>query len=186
MTSNFDALRIHDSASKLLNIWLDIRLDHQVCPSKKNFLPMSLGRTLPDVFLVEWQAHDRVMIRVAGSRTSEITAGDKTGMNIFDVCQPKHVLPLQNFYTKMIEGRTAGVTEQTILSTHDGLVAKAVQLPLLDNDGEPRFFVGALRRVPLEKKQQNILPLSHTVPTGMNIWFRNLPEANVSLTEKAM
>ncbi len=184
MKNLFDELRFHTSAAALVDQWLDLRVSGQSCPFKKDFSPMRMGKTLPDIFMVEWKDDDHVIIRVAGSRTSDVTQDDMTGENMLDIVLPEHRLAMKEFYRKMRTGIFAGVTEHALSKTPRPSTAKGLQLPLLSKSGELKFFVGATKVVPIEKNLQDFRAKTKDSPVSLNVWFTDLDEQLESVKKK--
>lgn len=184
MSNLFEELRFYTSASALVDHWLDLRKPGQSCPYKTDFSPMRMGKMLPDVFMVEWQDDDHVMIRVAGSRTTDVTQEDATGQNMLDICLPEHRAAMRDFYRKMRSGQFAGVTEHALSRTPAPSTAKGLQFPLLDENGDARFFVGVTKAVPMRKCQEDFRVRSENAPVSLNVWFSNLSVHSAPLDAK--
>lgn len=174
MNNLYDELRFYASAATLVDHWTDLLTPGQICPAKKDFSPMRLGKSLPDVFMLEWRDEDHIIIRVAGSRTINVTQTDTTGMNMLDVCIPEHRETLKDFYRKMRTGLYAGVTEHALSKTALPCTAKGLQMPLLDENGEAIFFVGVTKAVPMVKKQQDFRQKNEKSVVSIDVWFTNL------------
>lgn len=183
-TKPFDQLRFCRSASALIDHWLNLRQAGATCPSKSDFTPMKLGRHLPDVFMLEWVNEDTVFIRVAGTRTTNVTAQDSTGKNLLDVCLPEHASSFREFYHKMRSGGHAGVTEHPLPNAAFPCLAKSLQLPLLDKNGEPTFFVGVAKAISIDKRQQDFRQLGASSTISLDIWFSNLTATDCRLEAK--
>ncbi len=184
MNSLYEELRFYTSADVLVDHWLDLLAPDQTCPFKKDFAPMLMGRHLPDVFLAEWLDDNHIMIRVAGSRTTDVTREDGTGKNMLDICLPEHREPLREFYGKMRTGLYAGVTEHALSLTSLPSAAKGLQLPLLDENSEARFFVGVTKVEPMQKNQQDFRRKTEKSAVSLNMWFTNLSVQGVSTNSK--
>lgn len=184
MNNLYDELRFYTSADALVDHWLDLQKPNQTCPQKKDFSPMRMGKFLPDVFLAEWQDDDHVMIRVAGSRTKDVTRVDTTGMNMLDICLPEHRPTLQDFYRRMRTGKVAGVTEQPLLMTAVPSVAKGLQLPLGDEGGDIKFFVGVTKAIPINHSQLDFRLRANKSVTSLHMWFTNLSVQNAPMNSK--
>lgn len=184
MKNLFNELRFHTSAAALVDQWLDLRASGQPCAFKKDFSPMRMGKTLPDVFMVEWKDDDHMIIRVAGSRTSDVTREDMTGKNMLDVVLPEHRLLMRDFYRKMRSGIFAGVTEHALSKTPRPSTAKGLQLPLLSKSGELKFFIGVTKVVPIEKNLQDFRAKTKNSPVSLNVWFTELHEQSASAKKK--
>lgn len=184
MNQPYDELRFCTSASALVDHWLDLRAPGQLCPLKKDFSPMRMGKTLPDVFLVECVDDDHQIVRVAGSRTSEVTQIDVTGQNMLDVCLPEHRSAIREFYIKMRTGCFAGVTEHALSKTALPSVAKGLQLPLMCDKGNVKYFVGITRAELMEKSQQDFRDRSKNSVVSLNVWFTNLNVQKAPIDQK--
>lgn len=181
MTKPFADLRVFTGAEALMDHWLTLRGPHESCPHKKDFSPMALGRFLPDIFLTEWVDDTTVMIRVAGSRTSEIVGCDATGRNLFDVCLKEHVASMREFFRRMRSGTVAGVTQNPLPHMDVPSMAKALFLPLLGNKGETRYFVGAARSLPLSKCQEDFRQGGHDAHVSLDVWFQDISNPGPAL-----
>lgn len=145
---------------------------------------MRMGKTLPDVFLVESVDDDHQIIRVAGSRTSEVTQVDVTGQNMLDVCLPEHRSAMREFYVKMRTGCFAGVTEHALSKTILPSVAKGLQLPLMCDKGNVKYFVGITRAESMKKDQQDFRDKSKKAGISLNVWFTNLNVQKAPIDQK--
>lgn len=174
MNSQLDSMRFCTSAEALVDHWLDLRAPDRLCPYKRDFSPMHMGKALPDVFLTEWRDHNHVIVRVAGSRTSHVTVEDRTGQNILDVCLAEHRPDFTEFYSKLRTGEYAGVSEHPLPHLSSRMIAKSMQLPLLDDDGDARFFVGIVKTMPLAKSHQDFRDKDASSGVSLNVWFQKL------------
>lgn len=184
MNQPFDELRFCTSASALVDHWLDLRTPGQPCPYKKDFSPMRMGKTLPDVFLVESIDDDHLIIRVAGSRTSEVTQVDVTGQNMLDVCLPEHRSAMREFYVKMRSGNYAGVTEHALSKTLVPSTAKGLQFPLMCDKGDVKYFVGITRAEPMKKNLLDFRDKDKNAVVSLNVWFANLSVQEAPIDQK--
>ena len=184
MNSPLDSMRFCTSAEALIDHWLDLRSPDSLCPHKRDFSPMHIGKALPDVFLTEWRDEETVMVRVAGSRTPQVTEEDTTGKNILDVCLGEHRADFTEFYRKMRTGMFAGASVQPLPHLSSNLVAKSVQLPLLDDDGVARFFVGIVKALPIGKDLEDFREKSELSGISLNVWFHELGHETQSADAK--
>ncbi len=153
MNNLYDELRFNKSAAALLDHWMNLRTPGTACPHKKDFMPMKMGKYLPDVFMAEWVDDDHVIIRVAGSRTTDVTRRDTTGNNLMDNSIPGNKFVLQQFYRKMRTGQFAGVSQHRLSHAAHPTNAIGLQLPLLDADGKANFFVGIIKAKQIESNE---------------------------------
>lgn len=174
MNSPLDDLRFCTSAEALIDHWLELREPGQLCPKKSDFTPMKMGKTLPDVFMTEWQSEDTIIVRVAGSRTTQVTKVDWTGSNILDTCLPEHRQLFEEFYFKLRSGKVAATAEHSVPHVVRSMVVRSLQLPLLDTDGEARFFVGITRLLPTHKRLKDYRELSNDADISLNVWYTDL------------
>jgi len=174
MNNKYDELRFNASAGALLDQWAILRAPGSLCPAKQDFNPMTMGKYLPDVFMAEFVDEDHVIIRVAGSRTTDVTLHDTTGNNIMDNKAPGNRETLKHFYEKMRSGRYAGISENRLTNATRPSNAVALQLPLLDPEGRANFFVGVIKAVPIEVNTQNIVPRMKKTATIIRTSFTNL------------
>lgn len=174
MDSLYKELRFNASAAALLDHWMNLRSPAAMCPNKQDFNPMMMGKHLPDVFMAEFVDEDHVMVRVAGSRTTDVTRRDTTGDNILDNGGPLNKETLEHFYAKMRTGLFAGVSEHHLVHAARPSSAITLQLPLLDTNGKANFFVGVIRAAPLDDSAQNIPRNLETAQTVIHTSFTNL------------
>lgn len=174
MDNLYEALRFNASADALLDHWMNLRMPGTLCPAKKDFNPMIMGKYLPDVFMVEWIDEDTVIIRVAGSRTTDITHRDTTGNNLMDNTVPSNQEILKHFYEKMRNGLYAGVSEHRLIHAARPSNAISLQLPLLDENGDATFFVGVIKAAPIDTDSQNIQFNSKKEQADIHTSFANL------------
>lgn len=184
MNNLYDELRFNKSAAALLDYWISLRAPGTMCPNKKDFMPMKMGKYLPDVFLAEWTDGDHVLIRVAGSRTTDVTGTDTTGNNIMANSVPGNQHILQDFYQKMRTGRFAGVSEHPVSKPARQLIAVALQLPLLDKSGNANFFVGVIKATPIKSEIQNFLLENEKKPAIINARLTNLSVHQAPMEKK--
>lgn len=174
MENLYDELRFDESASSLLDYWMSLRGPNIICPNKKDFMPMTLGKFLPDVFLVEWTDDDHVLIRVAGSRTMDVTGTDATGRNVLANTVPGNKNILQCFYKKMRTGQFAGLSEHPVTRAARQRTAVSLQLPLLDEKGRANFFVGVIKASLVKSEEQNFCLEDEEKPAVIKTWLSNL------------
>ena len=174
MDNLYNELRFNKSAAALLDHWMALRAPDTMCPDKKDFMPMKMGKYLPDVFLAECIDDDHVMIRVAGSRTSDVTGSDTTGNNIIANSIPGNRAVLQNFYRKMRSGMYAGVSKHLVSRAARPTIAIGLQLPLLDEDGDANFFVGVIKANPIKPADQYFNIRNGKRQDVINTWLTNL------------
>jgi len=174
MNNLYDELRFNKCAAALLDHWMKLRAPGTICPDKKDFMPMKMGKYLPDVFLAEWVDEDHVIIRVAGTRTAEVTRRDTTGNNLLDNTIPGNKRILQDFYRKMRSGRFAGMSKHRISRAVRPTNAVGLQLPLLDADGQANFFVGVIKASPLAASEQLIQADNENSTGTITVWHTNL------------
>ena len=174
MNNLYDELRINECAAALLDHWLDLRAPGTVCPYKKDFMPMKLGQFLPDVFLAEWIDEDNIIIRVAGTRTSDVTRRDTTGNNLLDNSIPENKRILREFYRKMRSGHLAGLSKHRISRAVRPTNALCMQLPLLDANGQVNFFVGVIKASPLETSELSFEANNENSTSNITVWHTNL------------
>lgn len=184
MNSPLNSMRFCTSAEALIDHWLDLRLPDQLCPFKSDFSPMHMGKALPDVFLTEWRDRNNVMVRVAGSRTPQVTVEDRTGQNILDVCLTEHRADFTEMYSKLRTGLFAGASEHALPHRSGRLIAKSVQLPLLDDNGEAKFFVGIVKTIPIAKNHEDFRDQESLSGVSLNVWFQNLDSEEFARSKK--
>lgn len=184
MNSQLDSMRFCTSAEALVDHWLDLRAPDQLCPFKRDFSPMHMGKALPDVLLTEWRDDNHVMVRVAGSRTPQVTIEDRTGQNILDFCLTEHRPGFSEFYNKLRTGRFAGVSEHPLPHLSGSMIAKSMQLPLLDEDGEARYFVGIVKTIPIAKIHEDFRDQAASSGVSLNVWFQKLNTAEFASDKK--
>lgn len=174
MNNLYDELRINECAAALLDHWLDLRAPGTVCPHKKDFMPMKMRRFLPDVFLAEWVDEDNIIIRVAGTRTADVTRRDTTGNNLLDNSIPENKPILQEFYRKMRSGQLAGLSKHRISRAVRPTNALCMQLPLLDANGQVNFFVGVIKASPLETSELMLEASNENSTNSITVKHANL------------
>ncbi len=184
MNNLYDELRFNKSAAALLDYWMILRAPGTMCPNKKDFMPMKMGKYLPDVFLAEWTDEDHVIIRVAGSRTADVTGTDATGNNIMANSVPGNQRTLRDFYHKMRTGQFAGVSEHPVSRTARQLIAMSLQLPLLDENNNANFFVGVLKAAPVNSHDQDFRFENEKKPATINIRLINLSVQQAPMEKK--
>ncbi len=174
MNNLYDELRFNKCAAALLDHWMNLRAPGTICPDKKDFMPMKMGKYLPDVFLAEWVDEDHVIIRVAGTRTADVTRRDTTGNNLLDNSIPGNKHILQEFYQKMRTGQFAGVSKHRLSRAARPTNAIGLQLPLLDADGHANFFVGVIKAGLLETSEQVGQADNENFAGVITVWHTNL------------
>lgn len=174
MNNRYDELRFNASADALLDYWLTLRAPGTLCPVKQDFNPMTMGKYLPDVFMAEFVDEDHVIIRVAGSRTTDVTHRDTTGNNLMDNSVPGNKATLKLFYMKMRSGMYAGVSEHRLIHAARPSNAISLQLPLLNENGDATFFVGVIKAAPINIEAQDIQLNSNTEQAVIHTSYTNL------------
>ncbi|WP_262694592.1 PAS domain-containing protein [Kordiimonas aquimaris] len=173
-------LRFCDSASVLLDYWLSIKADDQLCPLKRDFSPMQLKAALPDLFLAEQHNDNYAELRVVGSNIVEITGSDKTRANVYDICRPEHAPTIKQIYGEIRSGTVAAVSEHIINNQYGQRVAKSLHLPLRSNDNDVRFVVGVAKALPIASDHHEIIGSSTHSVIGQSIINRSLMDMSVS------
>ena len=174
MNNLYEELRFNASADALLDQWMNLRAPGALCPNKQDFNPMTMGKHLPDVFMAEFVDNDHVMVRVAGSRTTDVTRRDTTGSNIMDNGGTNNKDTLVHFYTKMRTGLYAGISEHHLHNAARPSKVIALQLPLLDADGKANFFVGIIKAERSNENSQSIQHNLEKTQTVIHTSFTNL------------
>ncbi len=174
MHDHYNELRLYPSASTLVDYWLKLRQPGHPCPHKRDFSPMHLGKALPDVFLTEWIDPDNILIRVAGSNTSEITRADVTGRNLLDVVPSEHRDIIFDFYNKMRTDHCAVVTTYEPPRVLTPKIAKTLHLPLFDDDGIARFTVGVTKAIAKDREQADVRAILSGSKVSVSIHNTNL------------
>ena len=174
MQNAIDELRLYPSASALVDYWLELRKPGKYCPYKRDFSPMNLGKTLPDVFLTKWFDADKILIRVAGSNTSEVMQQDVTGKNWLDVVPSEHRHAIGDFHKQMRADRCAVSTVYDLPGMLTSKIARTVHLPLLDDDGSVGYFVGVTKAFSKERNDSNIRAMLSGSKPSMTIKITDL------------
>lgn len=184
MQNATDELRLYPSASALVDYWLELRKPGETCPFKRDFSPMHLGKTLPDVFLTEWFDADNILIRVAGSNTSEVMQQDVTGKNLLDVVPSEHRHAIGSFHKKMRADMCAVATVYDMPGLLTPKIARTLHLPLLDDDGSVGFFVGVTKAFSRERNDSNLRAMLSGPKASMTIRITNLSVSDAPTVTK--
>ena len=184
MRNPFDELRLYPSASALVDYWLELRKPGETCPYKSDFSPMHLGKVLPDVFLTEWLDANNILIRVAGSNTSDVMQQDVTGKNLLDVVPAEHRSAIGDFHKKMQNDLCAVATVYEMAGHLTPKIARTLHLPLLDDDGSVSFFVGVTKAHSKERNNANIRTMLSSSKTSMSVKIINLNVSNAPTVTK--
>jgi len=147
MIKSTESIKFCEEASTLIDTWKALpKKTNCSFPHKESFSPTSLGKFLRSVFLFEYLESGEIVARVAGTSIREFLEQEITGLNLLDICPPEFKESMASHFTKMMETSCTGYLERPY-KTPSGLVqlVRSIQLPLLNKDDKPTFFVGVAK-----------------------------------------
>ncbi|MFC3051750.1 PAS domain-containing protein [Kordiimonas pumila] len=136
-----------EEASTLVGIWNNLpKTDSIQCPRKDSFNPIKLGKFLRTVFLYERLDQNCIVTRVAGTSLREYLDRETTGENILQTSYAALQQTYSNYFTSLSESASAGYLEHPFQLPSGSLrLQRAIHLPLLDKNNEPRYFIGVVK-----------------------------------------
>jgi hypothetical protein len=126
----------------VLDYWKSSSQNGQI-PSKDAINPISLKALLPNVFILERVAEEKMNVRLCGTYICDAYHKNLTNENMLDVYLPEHRILFNDFFEKLFMIPAVGVSMRHIKNEFDRRVGlKSLYLPCLDADGIPRFLLG--------------------------------------------
>ncbi|MEX0299273.1 MAG: PAS domain-containing protein [Kordiimonas sp.] len=137
--------RFSDATNALTEYWRRLpRIDGSLCPRKADFSIVGVITYAAEIFMSEWVSPTELRILQAGTRLEALLGEDLTQCNIFEVLPPQLLPSEKEYYNNLRCCPCAGViTRQALNLKGRPFVYRTVQLPLTDDDGKTRYFVGA-------------------------------------------
>lgn len=134
-----------DATNALTEYWRRLpRIDGSLCPRKADFSIVGVITYAAEIFMSEWVSANELRILQAGTRLEQLLGKDLTQYNIFEVLPPQLLPSEREYYNNLRCCPCAGViTRQAVNLKGRPFVYRTVQLPLADNEGKTRYFVGA-------------------------------------------
>jgi len=156
---DLSALNFSEEASALLDLWGSLpRQKGYYCPEKSSFSPVSLGKNLKFIFMLEREDHETLLVRVSGSDIRENLGQEITGKNLFDLLPTEYLFSFKEYYTSLQHYPCAGKVIRPVARPTGGRqLLRTLHLPLLDHNGHARFFVGVMNveRLPMPFDELN-------------------------------
>ena len=119
-------------------------MDGSLCPKKTDFSIVGIISYAAEIFMSEWKSAEELRILQAGTKLEQLLGKDLTSYNIFEVLPEQLLSREREYYSNLKHMPCAGViTRQAVNLKGKPFVYRTVQLPLADENGDPRFFVGA-------------------------------------------
>lgn len=137
--------RFSDATNALTEYWRRLpRKDGSFCPRKSDFSIVGIITHAAEIFMSEWNNPRDLRIIQAGTKLEQLLGKDLTSYNIFEVLPAQLLEREQEYYSNLKHHPCAGViTRQAVNLKGKPFVYRTVQLPLADDNGVPKYFVGA-------------------------------------------
>lgn len=137
--------RFSDATNALTEYWRRLpRMDGSLCPKKSDFSIVGVITFAAEIFLSEWVSDAELRILQAGTKLDQLLGKDLTKHNIFEILPPQLLDTERTYYGNLRNKPCAGViTRQALNLKGRPFVYRTVQLPLADEEGVARYFVGA-------------------------------------------
>lgn len=176
MSKELNNLRYCDTAAAVTDLWLSLpRRDGSLCPEKKDFSPVKLGKYLSSVVLYERMDSNRIIVRVAGTQIREFLGSEITGQNLIDIFPPEFVPAYITYYDNLRAYPCAGIVERPIrVMGGAAYLVKTLQLPLMDENGEIKYFFGTSQFSPLPKQFTDIRSAAMTASRNLKIQYHDI------------
>lgn len=153
MTQLLSGFGYSAATERLIKVWRTLpKVSGELCPRKNAFAPLSLGKELKKVVLLEYIKPTEVIVRVIGTEIQDLIHLNMTGRNIFEILPPEHAIAHSNYYKSLCDYPCAGSTERPMRnrSGHAHL-ACTLHLPLGDDNGNVRYLLGVVEQAVLPK-----------------------------------
>lgn len=137
--------RFSQATNLLTEYWRSLpRHSDHLCPRKVDFSITGIVTIVAETFISEWLGPNELRILQAGTTLDRLLGKDLTKYNVFDVLPPELLADEREYYNNLRNLPCAGIiTRQAKNLKGRPFVYRTVQLPLLDNNDEVRYFVGA-------------------------------------------
>lgn len=122
--------------------WASFRGPDEVLPKWDNFRPSVFVDMLPDVSLVQRQERGKYYYCLLGSEMDNRLGYDPTGFNQLDILHPRLRDFVTDWFEAIIDVPCGAYSEFSIELRYDrSMSLKSLSLPLLDQEGEPNWFL---------------------------------------------
>lgn len=176
MRKELHSLKFCEAAAAVTDLWLSLpRRDGALCPEKKDFSPVKLGKYLSSVVLYERMDSSRVIVRVAGTNIREFLGSEITGQNLIDIFPPEFVRAYITYYDNLAAHPCAGMVERPMRATGGAAyLIKSIQLPLADEKGDVRYFLGISQSSNLPKQFTDFRSAAMTASRNLEIQYHDI------------
>ncbi|UTW60092.1 PAS domain-containing protein [Kordiimonas sp. SCSIO 12603] len=176
MNKILSGFRSSAATERLIDTWLSLpREAGALCPKKSAFSPTSLGKHLNQVVLFEHLGPREIMIRVIGTGIQGYLHEKMTGKNLFDLLPPEHVMAYSHYYKNLRELPCAGSTERPLRGKNGTVfLACTVHLPLTDEEGNVRYYLGMTQASPIPKHFTDYRSVGITAANNLSISYSDI------------
>jgi len=128
----------------LAEYWRSLPRGHKKqCPRRADFSITGIVQIVAETFLSEWSGPEELRIIQVGTKLDQLLGKDITQYNIFEILPPELLRQEKVYYQNLRTLPCAGVITRHAKNLKDrSFVYRTVQLPLLDDAGEVRYFIG--------------------------------------------
>ena len=98
---------------------------------------------LSELFIIEWHSIDEIIIKLSGTRLDRILGREVTGENIFNLLPAELCVEEKGYYQRLKDTGCAGMLTRAAQNLNNfPIVYRTVHLPLADNDGTLKYWIG--------------------------------------------
>lgn len=130
-------------AQDLTAYWRKLAVKAGNIPARADFDPIAIPTILPSVFLIERLDNDTYRFRLQGTDFTDRGVSDMTGIMLTQQTAGSRQSPIIDVLTRVLDTPT-GLHILGVEQSKQGRqsLVEYVTLPLLDEEGTPRFVVG--------------------------------------------
>ena len=136
---------VSEICASLVDWWLEAGGGKDGLPFRRAFNPGDHKASLPYLFILERLSSDTVTARVVGTKIDNWFGTAVTGRNLLDLPKTDGTREQHAFYyNSLLDYPCAGrLSRHAFRADGTEYVYDSIHLPLADDDGAPRFLIGA-------------------------------------------